>query len=103
MEIAGVGSVPLGINQSAEFFGSLALLVGFRGRVAALGIIVNMLVAIASVHLPHGFFMNWTGTQQGEGFEYHLLAIAVGLAALIKGFGSNVRGSYTDAKYEAPG
>jgi len=40
------------------------------------------------VHLPDGFFMNWTGTQQGEGFEYHLLAIAIGLAVFIKGSGA---------------
>ena len=73
---------------AAEFFGSLGLLAGFLGRLAALGIIVNMLVAVGAVHLPHGFFMNWTGTQQGEGFEYHLLAIAIGLAVLIKGSGA---------------
>src|SRR5467141_1442219 len=53
---------------AAEFFGGLGLILGFLGRVAALGIIVNMLVAVGAVHLPHGFFMNWTGTQQGEGF-----------------------------------
>ena len=43
---------------------------------------------IGAVHLPDGFFMNWTGTQQGEGFEYHLLAIAIGLAVFIKGSGA---------------
>ena len=73
---------------AAEFFGGLGLLLGFLGRVAALGIIINMLVAVAAVHLPNGFFMNWTGTQQGEGFEYHLLAIAIGLAVLIRGSGA---------------
>ncbi|PYT60624.1 MAG: hypothetical protein DMG46_07050 [Acidobacteria bacterium] len=39
---------------------------------------------IGAVHLPDGFFMNWTGTQQGEGFEYHLLAIAIGLGCSSK-------------------
>jgi putative oxidoreductase len=73
---------------AAEFFGGVGLIVGFLGRVAALGIMINMLVAVAAVHLPHGFFMNWTGTQQGEGFEYHLLAIAIGLSVLIKGSGA---------------
>ena len=29
--------------------------------------------AIATSHLPSGFFMNWSGQQQGEGFGYHLL------------------------------
>src|SRR6266481_9414709 len=73
---------------AAEFFGGLGLILGFLGRVAALGIIINMLVAVGAVHLPHGFFMNWTGAQQGEGFEYHLLATAIGLAVLIKGSGA---------------
>ena len=41
-----------------------------------------MVVAIAMVHAPHGFFMNWTGKQAGEGFEYHILAIAMCLAAI---------------------
>ena len=72
----------------AEFFGGLGLLVGLFGRIAALGIIVNMLVAIATVHHVNGFFMNWTGQQKGEGFEYHLLAIALAIVVLIKGSGA---------------
>jgi putative oxidoreductase len=32
--------------------------------------------------------MNWLGQQKGEGFEYHLLAIAMGLVILIKGAGA---------------
>jgi putative oxidoreductase len=72
----------------AEFFGGLGLIVGLLGRIAALGIIVNMLVAIAKVHSANGFFMNWTGQQKGEGYEYHLLAIALALVVLIKGSGA---------------
>jgi putative oxidoreductase len=72
----------------AEFFGSLALLVGFLGRLGALGIVTNMLVAVLMVHRHVGFFINWTGTQKGEGFEYHLLAIALGVALAIKGSGA---------------
>ncbi len=72
----------------AEFFGGLGLLVGLLSRVAALGIIVNMLVAIATVHHVNGFFMNWTGQQKGEGFEFHLLAIALAIVVLIKGSGA---------------
>ena len=72
----------------AEFFGGLGLLVGLLSRIAALGIIVNMLVAIATVHHVNGFFMNWTGQQEGEGFEYHLLAIALAIVVLIKGSGA---------------
>ena len=49
---------------------------------------VNMLVAIATVHHVNGFFMNWTGQQKGEGFEFHLLAIALAIVVLIKGSGA---------------
>ena len=59
-----------------EFFGGLGLIVGLLTRIAALGIGVEMIVAVFMVHLPNGFFMNWFGNQKGEGFEYHLLAIA---------------------------
>ncbi len=72
----------------AEFFGGLGLIVGLLSRIAAFGIMVNMLVAIVTVHRFNGFFMNWTGQQKGEGFEYHLLALAVGLVVLIKGAGA---------------
>ena len=72
----------------AEFFGGLGLLVGLLGRIAALGIMVNMLVAIATVHHVNGFFMNWSGQQKGEGFEYHVLAIAMAIVVLIKGSGA---------------
>ena len=72
----------------AEFFGGLGLIFGLLTRVAAFGISVNMLVAIAAVHGPFGFFMNWTGTQKGEGFEYHLLVLAMTAFLMIRGAGA---------------
>src|SRR5579864_8916005 len=48
----------------AEFFGGLGLIFGLLSRIAAFGIICNMLVAIALVHHANGFFMNWTGQQK---------------------------------------
>ena len=72
----------------AEFFGGLGLLVGLLGRVAAFGIMMNMLVAIFTYHIHFGFFANWTGQQKGEGYEYHLLAIALALVIIIKGSGA---------------
>ena len=71
----------------AEFFGSIALILGVLGRVAALGIAIEMLVAAAMVHYANGFFMNWFGNQKGEGFEYHVLAIALALIVVIYGSG----------------
>ena len=47
-----------------------------------------MLVAALMVHAPNGFFMNWFGQQKGEGIEYHILALAIVLALLIKGGGA---------------
>ena len=71
----------------AQFLGSLGLIVGLLTRVAAFGIAVVMLVATVMIHLPVGFFMNWFGNQKGEGYEYHLLAMDIALALMIKGGG----------------
>lgn len=70
----------------AESFGALALILGLGTRLAALGITVTMIGA-AIFQRQHGFFMNWFGQQQGEGFEYHLLAIALGLILVTGGGG----------------
>src|SRR5882762_2573259 len=72
----------------AELFGGLMLIVGFLGRVAALTIICTMAVAVAKVHWQFGVFMNWFGTQKGEGFEYHLLAITIGVVIALRGSGA---------------
>ncbi len=71
-----------------EFFGGLGLIVGLLTRIAALGIGVEMIGAIFMVHLPNGFFMNWAGNQKGEGFEYHLLAIAIAAVLVLRGSGA---------------
>ncbi|EPG72832.1 DoxX family protein [Leptospira fainei serovar Hurstbridge str. BUT 6] len=71
---------------AAEFLGPIGLVLGLMTRVAAAGIAVAMSVALL-VHIPHGFFINWAGNQQGEGIEFHILAIAISIALLIKGSG----------------
>jgi putative oxidoreductase len=73
---------------AAEFFGGLGLILGFLTRIAAFGIGVNMVVAIVTVHRAFGFFMNWTGTQKGEGFEFHLLVLAIVAFLVIRGAGA---------------
>src|SRR5437016_6291766 len=73
---------------AAEFFGGLGLILGFLTRIAAFGITVNMVVAIATVHGAFGFFMNWSGAQKGEGFEYHLLVLALTAFLMIRGAGA---------------
>ena len=72
----------------AEFFGGLGLIVGLLSRIAALGIGVNMLVAIAAVHRQYGLFANWSGTQKGEGYEFHLLVLAIVFAIIVRGAGA---------------
>lgn len=71
----------------AEGLGSLGLITGLLTRVAAFGIAVNMVVAVYLLHWQNGFFMNWFGNQKGEGYEFHLLAIAIAVALMIKGGG----------------
>ena len=70
-----------------ESFGSLGLLAGLLTRFTAASLAVIMLGAIALVHRQHGFFMNWFGQQQGEGYEYHLLVIGIAAALLVTGGG----------------
>jgi putative oxidoreductase len=73
---------------AAEFLGGIGLLLGFLSRIAAFGIACNMVVAVAMVHIHFGFFANWGGQQKGEGFEYHILAVALALVIMIKGSGA---------------
>jgi putative oxidoreductase len=73
---------------AAEFFGGLGLIFGFLTRIAALGISCNMILAVAMVHHHFGFFMNWTGAQKGEGYEYHLLILAATIFLMIRGAGA---------------
>lgn len=71
----------------AESLGALALVFGAGTRLAAFGIAAVMVGAIFTTHLEHGFFMNWFGAQKGEGFEFHLLALALALPLAIRGGG----------------
>lgn len=71
-----------------EFLGSLGMIFGAFSRIAAFGFIVIMTGAIFVGHLQNGFFMNWFGNQNGEGFEYHLLMIGLALVVLLRGAGA---------------
>lgn len=84
----GVPPVLAFLAIAAEFAGGAALVLGLLARLDALGIICVMVVAIVEVHFKNGLFMNWEGKQQGEGFEFHLLAITLAFVILIKGAGA---------------
>src|SRR5215212_6805594 len=65
-----------------EFFGALFLIAGVATRVVGISIAALFTGIIFTAHTS-SFFMNWTGQQKGEGFEYHLLIIAMAIALVI--------------------
>jgi putative oxidoreductase len=72
----------------AESIGAIGLVLGAGTRIAALGIVAVMLGAIFTSHIHIGFFMNWFGGQPGEGFEFHLLVLALALPLVVRGAGA---------------
>jgi putative oxidoreductase len=70
-----------------ESLGALGLIAGFMTRFCAIGVLMIMAGAVVMSHAANGFFMNWSGQQAGEGFEYHILAIALCIPLLISGGG----------------
>ena len=73
---------------AAEFFGGLGLIGGLLTRVAALAIAITIAVAMLTVHWHYGLFMNWYGDKPGEGFEYHLVVIALAIVLFVNGAGA---------------
>jgi putative oxidoreductase len=71
-----------------ESVGAVSLVAGFMTRVWAAGLAIDMVVAVYLNHLGNGFFMNWSGRQGGEGFEFHILAFAIAVALVIGGGGA---------------
>jgi putative oxidoreductase len=72
-----------------ECFGGVAVFAGVLTRLAALGLIVVMLIAIAKVHWPHGFFLNFSlQPGKGHGLEYNFALIGMALALLVGGGGA---------------
>lgn len=76
------------IAMTIELVGGIALIVGILGRVAAFAVALNLVVAVIQMHWMVGFFMNWDGQLQGEGFEFHILAITLALIVIIRGSGA---------------
>ncbi len=71
----------------SDFAGSLALILGLLTRFSAAAAFAVMAGAVALVHLPNGFFMNWGGAPHGEGYEFHLLALAMAASLVVSGGG----------------
>lgn len=85
---SGIPAVLALLAIVAEFLGPFGLAFGLLTRIAAFGIACVMVVAIVTVHWPHGFFINWYGNQKGEGFEYHLLVLGIAITLIIVGAGA---------------
>jgi len=83
----GIPAVFAFLAIMAEGLGWMGLVTGLLTRVAAFGIAVNMAVAVYLLHFQNGFFMNWFGAQKGEGYEFHILVIAIAIALMIRGGG----------------
>ena len=74
-------SVNAVLITAAEFGGGIALINGAFTRFASAVLAFSMVVAIATVHLSHGFFAP-------AGFEYPLTLLLVNLALVITGGGA---------------
>ena len=62
-----------------EFFGGIALIVGFATQLAAALVAVNMLVAISKVKFKQGLV---------NGYEFDLVLLVIALALLVLGPGA---------------
>jgi putative oxidoreductase len=82
----------------AETIGMIALVFGFLSRIISTSLILIMLGAIITTHGQFGFFMNWSGVQAGEGFEFHLLVIALASVIAINGAGAFSVDAYIRSK-----
>ena len=87
-EAGGIPAVFAFLAIMAEFIGGIGLILGALTRIAAFGLAVNMVVAVYMFNWANGFFMNWGGRQKGEGFEFHMLAIAMAIVLMAKGGGA---------------
>ncbi|MFN0007862.1 MAG: DoxX family protein [Planctomycetota bacterium] len=70
-----------------EFFGPLLLIAGLATRPIAGAFVAIMAGAVWNEHLAHGFFMNWSGAQAGEGFEFHILLATLAAVLVVMGGG----------------
>jgi putative oxidoreductase len=87
---------------ATELVAPFALVLGLGGRLAALGI-AGLMLGATSTHLPNGFFMNWFGTLPAgvEGFEYHLIALALATVVVLSGSGALSVDAYLAHRLEA--
>lgn len=69
-----------------EFFGPLALLLGWATRLWSIALVFVFIGIVLTAHHDY-FFMNWFGSQKGEGAEFFLLAIGMAASLIVSGSG----------------
>ena len=67
-------------SAAAEFFGGIAVVLGLLTRLASLGILINMAVAIGKIHWKNGLLGN-------GGYEFPLALAAIAFALIFFGAG----------------
>ncbi len=88
LEAMGIPPVLGFLVIATESVGAVALIFGVFGRFMAAFAAIVLIGAVVLKHAAFGFFMNWTGMQEGEGWEYHLLAVGLALVVMVMGSGS---------------
>jgi putative oxidoreductase len=71
----------------SDSVGAFCLILGLGTRFMASGIALVMLGAITLVHGRCGFYMNGYSQPRGEGFEFHLLVLAMVIVLIVRGGG----------------
>jgi putative oxidoreductase len=69
-----------------QLIGGIAMVLGFLTRLAAVGFIIIMLGAIATVHWPNGFDIR-SNPDKGGGWEYNFAIIMMSLCLVLGGPG----------------
>lgn len=83
----GLPAIVVYLVVTVEFIGPVLLVLGVITRIAALGIAIDMACAAILVHAPNGFFMDFSGKQAGEGVEFFIPIVGIGLTLAIAGPG----------------
>lgn len=70
-----------------QALGSIAILIGFGGRIAAF---FNFIIFTGAMfmHVSDGWALNWMGTKKGEGIEYFVMLLGILLFVIINGSGA---------------
>jgi len=72
----------------AELLGGALLVIGWFTRWVSIALIITTGIAVWKVHLPSGFFLNWTGASGvGQGMEFSVVLIGALACLALSGGG----------------